>query len=445
MSLKSFFGIKDINQKVSEWVVLDLQFDDLNKSLDILSDDYFAKKQSIDLILKSEDVDPQIIETVENKWGIFFTDYVKELGVYKKSIDKLKKSQGKLENDSPIFKGLVDDYKKKNAYEIIKKAYKSGELSQSHFDNILKAANKGPVKYSDVIVHVSSSEGGESYYNKILILERRSMESTFPNQYVVPGGHVDYGESFEEAAKRELFEETGIQCTEKENFRKIGKYKTDKVHIEYFDLDIHLNDHQIILDDKEHSGYFLLTQDELFDDEKYVMPMNMKENLKKVLNRYTLKDSVTVIKKAVDDGLLSRDVLLTVGRKLLEKAKKEKSEDKKTGEVTLNDIAEKHGVSFEEIEKQHNKGIEVEKEHSDSDVGCSAGKIAKDHLMEDPKYYDKLKKIEKALTDDQKIEVDEFLKSVDGEMTNEILGGFVKEKDLDINSVHQYFLSIVND
>ena len=39
MSLKSFFGIKDINQKVSEWVVLDLQFDDLNKSLDILSDD----------------------------------------------------------------------------------------------------------------------------------------------------------------------------------------------------------------------------------------------------------------------------------------------------------------------------------------------------------------------------------------------------------------------
>jgi len=41
--------------------------------------------------------------------------------------------------------------------------------------------------------------------------------------------------------------------------------------------------------------------------------------------------------------------------------------------------------------------------------------------------------------------VDEFLKSVDGEMTNEILDGFVKEKDLDINSVHQYFLSIVND
>lgn len=59
--------------------------------------------------------------------------------------------------------------------------------------------------------------------------------------------------------------------------------------------------------------------------------------------------------------------------------------------MTTKDIAEKHGVSVKEISKQLNKGIKVELEHTDSDI--IAKEIALDHLYEDPKYYDKLKKI----------------------------------------------------
>ena len=60
--------------------------------------------------------------------------------------------------------------------------------------------------------------------------------------------------------------------------------------------------------------------------------------------------------------------------------------------MTLRDIADKHKVSFEELKKQAEKGVKVEMEHT-SDINV-AYEIAKDHLFEDPKYYDKLATIE---------------------------------------------------
>jgi hypothetical protein len=55
-------------------------------------------------------------------------------------------------------------------------------------------------------------------------------------------------------------------------------------------------------------------------------------------------------------------------------------------------IADEHGVSVEEIEAELEKGMEVEMEHTtDEDM---AHEIAMDHLLEDPKYYTNLSKIE---------------------------------------------------
>jgi hypothetical protein len=61
--------------------------------------------------------------------------------------------------------------------------------------------------------------------------------------------------------------------------------------------------------------------------------------------------------------------------------------------LTIEDIAKKHKVSIEEIEKQLNKGISVEKEHTNDML--IAQKIAMDHLFEYPNYYDELEKMEK--------------------------------------------------
>lgn len=78
------------------------------------------------------------------------------------------------------------------------------------------------------------------------------------------------------------------------------------------------------------------------------------------------------------------------------KKKKEMSEEKlkggKSDKKTINDIAKKHKTNLDSIKKQLIKGMKVEIEHTkDKKV---AQEIAMDHLYEDPKYYDKLKKIE---------------------------------------------------
>lgn len=55
---------------------------------------------------------------------------------------------------------------------------------------------------------------------------------------------------------------------------------------------------------------------------------------------------------------------------------------------TLEDIAKKHNVSLEDIKKEFEAGLKVEKEHTTDEK--VATEIAKDHLFEDPKYYTKL-------------------------------------------------------
>jgi len=71
---------------------------------------------------------------------------------------------------------------------------------------------------------------------------------------------------------------------------------------------------------------------------------------------------------------------------------------------SIKDIVAHHGkeswasIQFESLEKIVNRnlenGIKVEKEHTDNE--SEAREIAMDHLWEDPKYYDKLEKIEES-------------------------------------------------
>ncbi len=63
--------------------------------------------------------------------------------------------------------------------------------------------------------------------------------------------------------------------------------------------------------------------------------------------------------------------------------------------MTLSDIAKKHNVSIEELTNEFKKGYKVEREHT-TDIEI-AKEIAMDHLVEDPKYYTKLKKIEETI------------------------------------------------
>lgn len=60
--------------------------------------------------------------------------------------------------------------------------------------------------------------------------------------------------------------------------------------------------------------------------------------------------------------------------------------------MSLEDIAKKHNTTLLEVQEQLQKGMEVEMEHTDD--SNIAIEIAKDHLVEDLYYYDKLETIE---------------------------------------------------
>ena len=72
---------------------------------------------------------------------------------------------------------------------------------------------------------------------------------------------------------------------------------------------------------------------------------------------------------------------------------KELEEARLSKGMTVEDIAEKHGVSIRSIELQIEKGIKVEMEHTDSEE--EAKRVAMDHLVEIPDYYNRLDKMEK--------------------------------------------------
>jgi hypothetical protein len=56
---------------------------------------------------------------------------------------------------------------------------------------------------------------------------------------------------------------------------------------------------------------------------------------------------------------------------------------------SIKDIAKEQDVDEADIKKELIKGTKTEHEHTGSDKKAKA--IAKDHLVEDPKYYSKLK------------------------------------------------------
>ena len=74
---------------------------------------------------------------------------------------------------------------------------KSGEILFNNEPSKMKAA---------VCLAIVSSDG------KLLLTKRASSMMLYPAAWVLPGGHLDPGESLERCALREAEEEVGINC-----------------------------------------------------------------------------------------------------------------------------------------------------------------------------------------------------------------------------------------
>ena len=80
--------------------------------------------------------------------------------------------------------------------------------------NLTISQPRNPIPTVDVIIEITG---------KIVLIKRKNP----PFGWALPGGFVDYGESFEDAAVREAFEETGLMLRALEQFHTYSNPNRD--------------------------------------------------------------------------------------------------------------------------------------------------------------------------------------------------------------------------
>lgn len=150
-------------------------------------------------------------------------------------------------------------------------------------------------KYADAIVY--NNEG------KILFLRRKNDADFAPGKLGLPGGHVDAGEDFEAAAKRELLEETNLEGT---ICHHVGIVKMKDAEIHYYKVDVNPED-LIILEADEHINLCWKELNELEEDD--CIP-GLKDNLMEFLEPKMW--AVKTIKKAFELGQVKEEDYLEV-------------------------------------------------------------------------------------------------------------------------------------
>jgi ADP-ribose pyrophosphatase YjhB (NUDIX family) len=79
--------------------------------------------------------------------------------------------------------------------------------------------SRNPVSTVDIIIEIKNKDGEEG----IVLIKRKNP----PHGWALPGGFVDYGESLEEAARREAKEETSLRIRIKAQLHTYSDPKRD--------------------------------------------------------------------------------------------------------------------------------------------------------------------------------------------------------------------------
>ena len=115
---------------------------------------------------------------------------------------------------------------------------------------------------------------------KLLILQRGWSAPWEPNKWNLPGGNIDEGESAEDAARRETFEETGSKAKIKKAYTMFSLPHINQVHM-FFLADL--------LDDN-YGPTFESSEVRLFDIEEILWDEIAFPTVKKTLEYY-IEDS----------------------------------------------------------------------------------------------------------------------------------------------------------
>lgn len=305
LNLKALLGLQTQKEKIDEYKGLLKKEREIKQEVDSLAENYSLQKSQYDSLRGSDNVEASA--KAESCFSEFLKQQSKDLmSVYNRR-NSIQKSIERLENDEDFAEMAKDT---RHLFEC-RELWKQGLIKKSVYFDLFKA-KQGKVQFADVLVFRG---------DKLLILNRVGEKGAVSNDWCIPGGHVDPGETFLQAAKRELFEETGIDMSES-LLIPVGKYipKRKGVEIHYFMC--HIDDQtpaNILVDAEEETGLEWINPYTELDLYNFIF--DMKDNIKRILG-IEVPDEFQLIMKSFKDGKISKEVFATYCEKNPEKLEK---------------------------------------------------------------------------------------------------------------------------
>lgn len=305
LNLKALLGLQTQNEKIAEYKRLLKKGKEISQEISSLGEIYSIQKSQYDELKGSEDADA--VAKAESCFNEFLKQQSKDLmDVYKRR-SSIQKSIAKLENDEEFAEMAKDIRQLENCREL----WRQGLIKKSVYFDLFKA-KQGKIQFADVLVFRG---------DKLLILNRVGEKGAVSNDWCIPGGHVDPGETFLQAAKRELFEETGIDMSES-LLIPVGKYIPKRKGIEIHYFMCHIDDQtpvNILVDAEEETGSEWINPYTELDLYNFIF--DMKDNIKRILG-IEVPDEFQLVMKSFKDGKISKEVFTTYCEKNPEKLEK---------------------------------------------------------------------------------------------------------------------------
>lgn len=305
LNLKVLLGLQTQKEKIDEYKGLLKKEREIKQEVDSLAENYSLQKSQYDSLRGSDNAEAAM--KAESCFSEFLKQQSKDLmSVYNRR-NSIQKSIERLENDED-FAEMAKDIR--HLFEC-RELWKQGLIKKSVYFDLFKT-KQGKVQFADVLVFRG---------DKLLILNRVGEKGAVSNDWCIPGGHVDPGETFLQAAKRELFEETGIDMSES-LLIPVGKYIPKRKGIEIHYFMCHIDDQtpvNILVDAEEETGSEWINPYTELDLYNFIF--DMKDNIKRILG-IEVPDEFQLVMKSFKDGKISKEVFTTYCEKNPEKLEK---------------------------------------------------------------------------------------------------------------------------
>lgn len=305
LNLKALLGLQTQKEKIDEYKELLKKEREIKQEVDSLAENYSLQKSQYDSLRGSDNAEAAM--KAESCFSEFLKQQSKDLmSVYNRR-NSIQKSIERLENDED-FAEMAKDIR--HLFEC-RELWKQGLIKKSVYFDLFKA-KQGKVQFADVLVFRG---------DKLLILNRVGEKGAVSNDWCIPGGHVDPGETFLQAAKRELFEETGIDMSES-LLIPVGKYIPKRKGIEIHYFMCHIDDQtpvNILVDAEEETGSEWINPYTELDLYNFIF--DMKDNIKRILG-IEVPDEFQLVMKSFKEGKISKDIFTSYCEKNPEKLEK---------------------------------------------------------------------------------------------------------------------------